>query len=284
MVAASVSRAVLLCPVSLVVCIAWGAAARAEDSGNAPQGEPPTPAEDSGWNGYLAAGAVAVPDYEGSEDYEAAPLIAAKLGYDTYYLEIQGLELRANLSPLSRWEFGPIVGLRGGRDDVKNDRVDALRDIGDSVEVGAFISVSLYELVHPSDEMAFGVDVKTGTSDDVKGTTVSFGPTYSFSPLDRLRIGLGVSATFADGDYADTYFGIDAADSLRSGLAAYDPDGGLKDIGLSLDVSYQFTEHWGVTGFAGYTRLVGDAADSPIVDDEGEAGQGIVGLGVVYQF
>ncbi|MGF1630034.1 MAG: MipA/OmpV family protein [Kiloniellaceae bacterium] len=280
----TVSRAVLLCSAALAVGVSQGTAARAEDPGTAPRGEPPTMAEDSGWSGYVALGAVAIPDYEGSKDYQAAPLIGAQLGYGSYYLEIQGLELRANVSPLSRWEFGPIVGLRGGRDDVKNDRVDALRDIDDTVEVGAFIKVSLYELVHPSDELAFGVDVKTGTSNDGKGTTVSLGPTYSFSPLERLRLGLGISATFADGDYADTYFGIDGADALRSGLSPYDPDGGLKDIGISLEAGYQLTEHWGIMGFAGYTRLVGDAADSPIVDDEGSAGQGIVGLAAMYRF
>ena len=280
----TVSRAVLLCSVALVVCISRGTAVRAEDAKTSPQGEDPAMAADNGWNGYLAAGAVAVPDYEGSKDYQAAPLIAARLGYDSYYLEIQGLELRANLSPLSRWEFGPLVGLRSGRDDVENDRVDALRDIDNTVEVGAFIKVSLYELVHPSDELAFGMDVKTGTSDDGKGTTVSLGPTYSFSPLERLRLGLGISATFADGDYTDTYFSIDDSDALRSGLSAFDAGGGLKDIGISLDAGYQLTEHWGIMGFVGYTQLVGDAADSPIVDDEGSAGQGMIGVGVSFRF
>jgi outer membrane scaffolding protein for murein synthesis (MipA/OmpV family) len=284
MVAATKSRAVLLCSAALVVCISRGTAARAEDPETSPQGEAPAMAEGRGWNGYLAAGAIGVPDYEGSKDYQAAPLIGARLGYDTYYLEIQGLGLRANLSPFSRWEFGPSVGLRSGRDDVENDRVDALRDIDDTVEVGAFITVSVYELVHPSDELAFGVDVKTGLSDDGKGTTVSLGPTYSFSPLERLRLGLGISATFADGDYVDTYFGIDGGDALRSGLSPYDADGGLKDIGISLNASYQLSEHWGVMGFAGYTQLVGDAADSPIVDDEGSAGQGMIGVGIAYRF
>lgn len=284
MVAATRSRAVLLCSAVLLVCISRGTAARAEDPKPTPQERAPDMAEGGGWSGYLAAGALAVPDYEGSEDYQAAPLIGAKLGYDRYYLEIQGLGLRANLSPFSRWEFGPIVGLRSGRDDVENDRVDALRDIDDTVEVGAFITVSLYELVHPSDELAFGMDVKTGTSSDAKGTTVSFGPTYSFSPLDRLRLGLGLSATFADDDYVDTYFGIDGADALRSGLSTYDGDGGLKDIGISLRANYQLSDHWGVMGFAGYTQLVGDAADSPIVDDEGSAGQGMIGVGIAYRF
>jgi outer membrane protein len=281
---ATVLRAVLLCSAAVVVGILWGTAARGQDAKAPPQGDDPAQGPDQGWSGHLAAGALAVPDYEGSEDYQAVPLIAGKLGYDSYYLEIQGPELRANVSPFPGWEFGPLVGMRSGRDDVENDRVDALRSIDDSVEVGGFIKVSLYQLVHPTDELAFGMEVKTGLSDDSKGTTVSLGPTYSFSPLERLRLGLGISATFADGDYTDTYFSIDGADALRSGLSSFDAGGGLKDIGISLDVGYQLTEHWGVMGFAGYTQLVGDAADSPIVDDEGSAGQGMIGVGVMYQF
>lgn len=284
MVAITALRAVLLGSAALVVCISRGTEVRAEEPGSSrPSAEMPM-AEDKGWNGYLAAGALGVPDYEGSKDYQAAPLLAARLGYDSYYLEIQGLDLRANLSPLSGLEFGPLVGWRSGRDDVENDRVDALRDIDGTVEVGAFINVSLFQVVHPSDELAFGVDVKTGVGDDGEGTTVSLGPTYSFSPLERLRLGIGISATFADSDYADTYFGIDPGDALRSGLTAYDADAGLKDLGISLKANYQLDEHWGITGFAGYTQLVGDAADSPIVDDEGSAGQGMIGLGVLYRF
>lgn len=285
MVAATMSRAVLLCSAALVVCVSRGTVVRAEDAEALPQSRKSTMAAEKGWSGYLAAGAVAVPDYEGSKDYQAAPLIGARLGYDSYYIELQGLELRANVSPLSGWEFGPLVGLRSGRDDVENDRVNALHDIDDSVEMGAFVKVSLYQLVHPTDELAFGLDVKTGVSDEGEGTTVSFGPTYSFSPLERLRLGLGISATFADGDYFDTYFGIDGGDALHSGLSPYEADGGgLKDIGISLKANYQMTDHWGVMGFAGYTRLVGDAADSPIVDDEGSAGQGIVGVGISFRF
>lgn len=285
MVAATMSRAVLLCSAALVVCVSRGTVVRAEEAKASPQSAKAAMEEEPGWSGYLAAGAVAVPDYEGSKDYQAAPLIAARLGYDSYYLELQGLELRANVSPLSRWEFGPLVGLRSGRDDVENDRVDALHDIDDTVEMGAFVKVSLYQLVHPTDELAFGLDVKTGVDDDGEGTTVSFGPTYSFSPLERLRLGLGLSATFADGDYFDTYFGIDGGDALRSGLSRYEAYGsGLKDIGISLKVNYQMTDHWGVMGFAGYTQLVGDAADSPIVDDEGSAGQGVIGAGISFRF
>lgn len=280
----SVSRAGLSCPAALVICILLGTAARAEDARTSPQSEDPAAGQEEGWNGYVALGAVAVPDYEGSSDYEPAPLFAGKAGYDSYYLELRGMELRANVSPLSGWEFGPVIGVRGGRDDVKNDRVDRLREIDDVVEAGGFVKASLHGLVDPSDQLSFGFEVKTAISGDEDGTTLSFGPSYSFSPMERLRLGFGLSATFADSDYVDTYFGIDAADAGRSGLRAFDGEGGLKDIGMSLNASYQLSEHWGIMGFAGYTQLVGDAADSPIVDDEGSAGQAIVGIGAMYRF
>jgi outer membrane scaffolding protein for murein synthesis (MipA/OmpV family) len=32
-------------------------------------------------------------------------------------------------------------------------------------------------------------------------------------------------------------------------------------------------EHWGFMGLLGYKRLIGDAEDSPVVEDEGEANQ-----------
>ncbi len=51
-----------------------------------------------------------------------------------------------------------------------------------------------------------------------------------------------------------------------------------------MNASYQWTEHWGVTGMIGVTRLVGDAADSPIVDDAGSATQGVAALGISYRF
>jgi outer membrane protein len=38
-------------------------------------------------------------------------------------------------------------------------------------------------------------------------------------------------------------------------------------------LSYRFLERWSVNGVATYARLLGDAGDSPIVDDVGDANQ-----------
>jgi outer membrane protein len=99
-----------------------------------------------------------------------------------------------------------------------------------------------------------------------------------------VRLGFNLSATYASGRYNATYFGIDANNAARSGFSTYDADGGIKDIGFSVNAAYQWDEHWGITGMIGVTQLVGDAADSPIVDDAGSATQGFAALGISYRF
>ena len=75
-----------------------------------------------------------------------------------------------------------------------------------------------------------------------------------------------------------------AAQSARSGMRQYQAEGGFKDAGISLDLNYNLTDNWGLTGQVGYKRLLGDAADSPLVEDRGSANQFTTGLLVSYEF
>jgi outer membrane protein len=251
-------------------------------------GMSPALAEDDGFGGFLALGGAAVPDYEGSEDYMPVPLIVGKLSYDDYYIEARGPNVRANILPGDLLpfglEFGPSLSYRGGRSDVDNDRIDDLRNIDGTVEAGAFAKLYTNAVLHPSDEIAFEVEFLSDIGNEHDGTLINFGPSYSFSPWESWRLGISGSATYASGNYNETFFSVDANNAARSGLSQYDADAGIKDVGVMVNASYQWNEHWGVTGMAGITQLVGDAADSPIVDDEGSATQGIVGAGLVFRF
>ena len=59
---------------------------------------------------------------------------------------------------------------------------------------------------------------------------------------------------------------------------------GFKDVGVSLAARYGGREGWGLTGIAAYKRLLQDAEDSPVVDDEGDANQLFASLLVTYGF
>ena len=75
-----------------------------------------------------------------------------------------------------------------------------------------------------------------------------------------------------------------AGDAARSGLQTFDADAGFKDVGLNLAALYKPWEHWGFVGLASYRRLLGDAEDSLVVDDEGDKNQFTGGILVFYKF
>jgi outer membrane scaffolding protein for murein synthesis (MipA/OmpV family) len=95
-------------------------------------------------------------------------------------------------------------------------------------------------------------------------------------------LGGSAFATYADDSYMGAYFGVGAASP--SGLAAFSPGGGFKDVGLSAFAAYQLNQNWSLVGFARVSELVGDAADSPIVTQTGNTTQALVGFGVSYTF
>ena len=66
----------------------------------------------------------------------------------------------------------------------------------------------------------------------------------------------------------ESYFGVTAAQSARSGLKQYEAGAGLKRFDIEASVTYMASEHWMIQGQAGVGFLTGDAKDSPIVQEE----------------
>ena len=120
--------------------------------------------------------------------------------------------------------------------------------------------------------------------DGHEGLTVELKGGYEHSFDESWSIRAEVAATWADDSYTQSYFGIDASQSVRSGYRRYNAEAGFKDVGLSLGLDYALSDSWAVTGQVGYARLLGDAADSPIVDGEGSANAFTAGILVGYRF
>jgi outer membrane protein len=80
-----------------------------------------------------------------------------------------------------------------------------------------------------------------------------------------------------------SYFGIDAADAARSGLDQFNADEDFKDVSLGGALTYQ-CERLSVSLLANYARLIGDAADSPVVEEVGDENQLFGGALVNYMF
>lgn len=91
----------------------------------------------------------------------------------------------------------------------------------------------------------------------------------------------GISTTWSDDKYMDSYFGINPAQSARSGLARFNPQSGFKAVGAELGFVYPVFENWEILTMIEYSQVIGDAADSPISKDDSVL---FGGMTVSYKF
>ena len=238
--------------------------------------------------GFIGLGAAYSPDYEGGDDYEASIAPFGRYNWGSgRYVSLGGTSgtekaarLRVNLVSTAQsdtWEFGPLLQYRLERDDVDNNRVDRMRDVDAATELGVYGGFK-------SGPWAAGVGFVADVSSEHDGALVYMKGKYDIPVNDSFAMNVGAHLTYADDDYMDTYFGVSANDSVRSGLPRYSADSGLKDIGISLTGHYMFNKSWGLLGNVGYTRMLGDAEDSPLVDGVGDENQYSAVLAVTYSF
>lgn len=253
----------------------------------------------------VGAGAFGLPDYYGSEDYhaEGAGFLHVNLG-NGIWLRVTGPEARLNLVPSTldqQMNVGQFRNLRAGvlyrarptRDPDLNDAVvRRMRRIPAASELGIFASYDMPMSGDPMHKIVFSGDVAWNTNNLYGGATGNIKATY-FYPFPQgiggrpLLGSAGFSLFFASDHFTNRYFGIDGADLAafpERGGAPYRAGGGLTSIRIPFQVMSQIDRHWGLTLAGRYERLLGDAKDSPIVDQRGTANQWVFGGAINYAF
>jgi outer membrane protein len=218
------------------------------------------------------------PDYEGSSDYKAVPIpfVSVRFSNDMSIQWIANLA-RANLIPSRTWMGGPILQYIQKRDDVDNNKVDKLDTVDASLMAGGFFGVRF-------DQFSLSLEAMQDIADGNEGAVVRLRGGYHIPISKEWSTSINAFTTWADDDYMEAYFGINQSNANKSGLKTFDADAGIKDVGIALPVTYSPWEHWSILGAVAYKRLLGDAADSPVVDDEGDKNQFIGGLVLIYRF
>lgn len=276
------SRSNVLVPGMLGVILAvvgTGSITRAADDVSAePAPEPPFDAErfdggtDRNWSLIIGAGGSFEPEYEGSKDFKPSPLPVFLFTYGEW-LEIDPTGVTITAFEHEGFELAGRVGYESGRDEDDGDRLRGLGEIDFAATVGGKASYSWNGL-----ELYGTIDQTIDGSESLIGT---IGAEYKAPVTERLILGAGVEAVIANDKHMAAYFGVNADQSAKSGLAEYEAKAGLKRVDVSASATYLLTENWLVKGEAGVGFLTGDAADSPIVE---EKVQPSVSLFVGYKF
>ncbi len=236
-------------------------------------------------SGFAILGGGVAPEYEGSEDYSVLPIAGGQLQYGNYYAQLLGPSLKVNVLDSKQFNLGPLLGYRGGRDDdVENDAVSRLSEIDSAVEAGLFARMNFRANNVTRHRAGIEAAFQTDVSDAHDGWLLKLGADYSAPIAEQADLGLSISTIYASDDYMQTFFGVDATGSAASGLRQFNAEGGFKDITIGVRPSYSFNRNWGVFGMVNYSLLLADAADSPIVEDQGDNNQVFAGMGINYRF
>lgn len=232
---------------------------------------------------FIGLGVGAYPDYFGSSDYNVgvAPFGRLSLG-GARFVRLMTNEIRLNLLDHPSWQLGPVGLWRFSREDVANPVVDQVHHIDDALSLGLFGG---YVWRDPR-EMRRMAGVGTWALGDASGTYNGWTAglnAYAMQPVAKMvTVAGGAAFTYGSSNYMNEYFGVTPADSVASGLPVYVPGGGVRDVRGWAAAILHLSPQWHLGAGAMYSRLVGNAADSPLVSQEGSNNQWVYGVGALY--
>ncbi len=237
----------------------------------------------------LGAAAVIKPKYEGSNEHEVIPIpiIIPKFTENPNddsavtavrkRVKFRGLDdIRIRVLGSERFQIGAVTGYITKRDQDDGDLLKGLGDIDGGLVLGAYSAFTF-------GAFTFDAAVMEKVTGDDAGPEFRLGIETSRQITERVSLGIRVGTTIASEDYMQTYFGVTAAQSGRSraGLPVYTPDGGVKDVFVAVGSTVDLNDRWLLKAGARYGRLLGDAADSPVIETKDQV-SGTIGLG--YRF
>lgn len=272
--------------------------------GETPPAAPPPsfafgkPVFDETW-ATIGLGLGLVPSYAGSDDYIAfpLPLIAGRVGGVGIAPNGPGFVLDLNpakpgLAPQQgvRIAFGPAFRFRNDRNiQIEDDIVARAGKLDAALEVGGNVALVWRGVAKPVDQLSIGVQARWDVLGAHDGMVIEPQINYR-APIGRaFSLQTQFSAEFVDDSFADYYFTVSPAQALASGLPQFRADGGLNRIGTTAILAYDLDRNplnggWSLNAIGGYSRLFGDAEDTPFTALRGDADQFITGLGVAYTF
>jgi outer membrane scaffolding protein for murein synthesis (MipA/OmpV family) len=263
-------------------------------------GRPPLdfkPVFDETW-ATIGIGAGLVPSYSGSDDYIffPLPLIVGRVGGVGISPNGPGFNLDllsqgpSRGAPETTFSFGPSFRFRNDRaDQIEDEVVELAEELDVAIEVGVNGGVSIPGVLSAYDRLGINAQVRWDVLGAHDGMLFEPGVTYLTPVNPGIAVQLAVNAQFVDDDFADYYYTVTFADAAATGLAEFTADGGLHSLGTLAIVTVDLDGNilnggFNVYALGGYSRLIGDAADTPFTADRGSANQFIGGLGVGYTF
>ena len=229
----------------------------------------------------VGLGARLRPAYDGADSTRMDAIPYLRLYGDHLFARTtQGmLEGGWRTRPRGAWVFGAQVAYEAGRvtDDSAFLKAHSFEDLDPGASIGAHAEADWMVGAMPLDALVRyrqNIDGDRGAEADLRLTAGIF---------SRWGVEAGIygQVTWASGKASQSYFGITPGQAALTGLPAYSAGSGLRYAQVGLLGAVNLSAHWLIPWGAGVQRLLGESADSPIVQDRTNW---TVNAGVAYRF
>ncbi len=185
-----------------------------------------------------------------------------------------GSGLSAVLHQDAHWRVGASLRMDSGRASADSSHLGGLPDLRPTLRGRLYASYAL----------APGWSLGASLAQDLLGRQggadlgLSLGWQRWLDP--STSIGAGAATSLGSARYMQSYFGVDPAHAVASGLPAFKPGAGIKSVGVGVGVMTLLSPRW--VGFANVSAgtLLGQAADSPVTHRPAAFG---LTLGLAYR-
>ncbi|WP_262692823.1 MipA/OmpV family protein [Kordiimonas aestuarii] len=231
-----------------------------------------------GWRIRLGAALGTVPDYVGAQEHRLKLLPVVDIRYgERWHLNFNSLSYSALSS--GAWQFGPMVKYKAGRKESRSAVLQGLGDIDPSLQLGAFLK-------YRTDRMLFRAEYRHALKEE-QGDSIRLTLGHALFKAGDFVLAGALRGKWMSNSAMQTHFGItpEQAAASERGLPAYAAQRGVSEVSADIFGRYELAEGYRLVGLVSYTRLLGNAADSPLASgDFGSTRQIKAGIGFTVDF
>jgi outer membrane scaffolding protein for murein synthesis (MipA/OmpV family) len=151
-----------------------------------------------------------------------------------------------------------------------------VNSLGPRVQAGGYLEY------HPNKQFSYGANLSHDTAG--AGAYLNLYADYQLPNLGYIEHEFELQWQGMNGAAMNRFFGLNAAQAAALGTPTWRPGAGSQQISLEYDAFIPTSQHTGFALALGYTRLLGQAADSPLVSRFGQRNQFSQTLAFVYHF
>ena len=228
------------------------------------------------WRFAVGAGVVSMPTFPGARDTKVDGLPILSAGYGRWFIGANPdagslVSAGAYLYHDDHWRAGVAVtyDFLEPRQESDDPHLRGLGDVKRTTHAEAF-GVFTYDWFEARSSVISDI------GGNQRGTVVTLDAMGAWEATEQWSFSAGPGVTWGSSQYNRTFFGVNATQSARSGLAPYSLGSGVNEVRFTVGAAYRPTSHWVLGADITAAWLENDAGDSPIVQKKNQMSYGLI--------